>query len=75
MSYLFTKELADRLEQFHIEEDEEIALTPRELCTIFEMSPTPIEAIYNAYKLGIIKGAGARQNPPRDRGNSTSGNV
>lgn len=57
MSYLFTKELAGRLEQFHIDEDGAEALTPRELYTILEMSPTIIEAVYNAYKLGILKGA------------------
>lgn len=65
MSYLFITELADRLEQFHIDEDGAEALTPRELYTILEMSPTPIEAIYNAYKLGIIKGT--RRNAPPDR--------
>ena len=64
MSYFFINELAEQLEQFHINEAEGNALDPRELYTILEMSPTIVEAIYNAYKLGIIKGA--RRNAPTD---------
>ena len=63
MSRLFISDLADRLEQFHIAEDGEDALDPIELYTILEMSPTIVEAVYNAYKLGIIKG-GRRSTPP-----------
>lgn len=64
MSRIFNTDLADRLEQFHIDEDGEDALDPFELYTILEMSPTIVEAVYNGYKLGILKGA--RRNASTD---------
>ena len=55
MAQLFQHDLAEILEQFHIEDERE-QIGPLEFNTLHEMSDTETELIYNAYKLGYLKG-------------------
>ncbi len=56
MSRYLLPELAKTLEEFHITEEGQ-SLEPEELVTISQVSKTDVELVYNAYKLGYLKGA------------------